>query len=99
MFLKTGGLTDVIHDCINQMVKQNKISVAPDHQLTINENVVIQNNKELSIIEEIKRTVKIHYPDLLKILIRKPAFRNIADSLNVFKNISQNLLFSDCSFM
>ncbi|MBE7170625.1 MAG: hypothetical protein INR73_08540 [Williamsia sp.] len=85
VYLKTQDLSSVIHGCVDRLIKDEKIVVNRDQTLQLAAGIQAATAAEATIFQAIN-TGRITYPVLLKILVRKPVFTTIANSMDAFRS-------------
>lgn len=85
VYLETQKLSNVIHGTINQQIDENLIVVNSDytieHTLTLKANTIEEN----LVLNTMQHLGKTNYPTLVKILLTKPIFTNVANCMNALK--------------
>lgn len=76
IYLQRNALSDVIQFKIDKMVKAEKVLVTSSSTLNVKDNVIADNPEEQAIIETIK-AYNGNYFSVMKILRKKPVFKNI----------------------
>ena len=95
VYLKGDNVKDIINGVINQLVKENRISVTSGNTLSANDMSGIKTPMELCIMETIRENNgKIMYPALLKQLTSKPIFNKTARAMEGYKkHVSRSSFF------
>lgn len=87
VYIKHKQLCEVIHDKINKMIVQKKIFITDQNQISHTEYSDYKTPYEYCIIESLKSTGPINYPVLMQHLMRKPLFRSIENSMDVYLQV------------
>ncbi len=85
VYLKTQSLKAVIHGCVSKLVQENKIVVNNDRTIQLKTAGNLPGAEDYTIIETLKDFKTIDYGILVKLLLAKPVFRNVAATMDAFK--------------
>ena len=87
VFLQKEDLSYSIHGVVNELVEKNRFQVGGDYKLSKKRKVTKADNlEEFQVVDTIEELGSTNYPTLLKHLVRKPVFVNIANSMDNFKS-------------
>jgi hypothetical protein len=85
IYLKTQKLSNVLHGTINQLVEDKKVIVNEDFTIEKVRNSHPSTLEEYQALEVLDYWGKTHYPNLIKHLLEKPVFWNVANCMDAFK--------------
>jgi uncharacterized membrane protein YgcG len=85
VYLKTQKLANVIHGTINQLVEDKILHVNHDFTVENTRNLKASTIEEHHVLNTLHALGTVHYPLLLKHLMQKPVFRNVANCMDAFK--------------
>lgn len=85
VYLKTQKLSHVINGVVNELIDNKTITVNADNAIYLSEPYTIRSKEQLQVVEVLEGFQKIFYPTLLKHLLQKPVFTNIAKSMDAFQ--------------
>lgn len=85
VYLKTQRLSNVINGTVNELVDNGTIKVNSDNSIELEKSNATNNNAQLQVISVLFELGNSFYPSLLKTLVGKPIFWNIANSMDAFR--------------
>ena len=85
VYLKTQQLAHVIHGTMNQLVNENKVCINPDHSIGKTNTGKPNSLEQWQVLEELGHSKAIYYPVLMRSLLFKPVFWNIANCMDALK--------------
>lgn len=84
VYLKTQKLSDVVHGSVNQLIKENVLTVK-DEKLYIKSEDTPGSIEAFTILETIKTVGTGNYLPILKKLVDKPVFTVVSNAMDAFK--------------
>ncbi|MGB1204449.1 MAG: hypothetical protein ACPG5B_02315 [Chitinophagales bacterium] len=94
IYMKTKKLDDVIHANLNKLLHKKTITVNSDDTLKLQDENEPKNVEEYATFKSLQRLGNTYYPVLLKELLPKPTFQNVANSVTSFrKHFTQSKFF------
>ena len=84
IYLKTQTLSEVVQCTVNQMVQEEKLKVDSGSILEKEEDVEVESLEERAILDGFGDSHWSHYPMLLKAMVEKPVFENVANCMDAF---------------
>lgn len=85
IYLKTQKLGNVINGTVNELVDNNTIKVNENNTIELARNNATNNNSQFQVTSALTELGTTYYSTLLKILVTKPIFWNIQNSMDAFK--------------
>lgn len=85
IYLKNQKLTDVIHGVVNPLIVKGFISIHKDNTIEKIQDFTPATPEEYQTQEVFDHLGKTYYPNVIKELVKKPVFMNIAKSMDGFK--------------
>lgn len=85
IYLKTGKPSEVVHHIVNRLIRLGRIRICPDNDLKRADDIPATDAASCQVLEVLEHTRKTPYLRLVCQLPAKPAFRNIANTLNAFR--------------
>lgn len=85
IYLQTGKLSSAIHAVTNMLIKENKLGISNNKTIQLKYNREVSTIEDFTIMEEVKLYRQVDYPLLVKSVVSKPFFVNIASSVKAFK--------------
>ncbi|MDR7210323.1 hypothetical protein [Flavobacterium piscis] len=85
IFLEKGKLEFVVHGVVNNLISNKKIEVLNNKRLNLIDDNLTDNQYENCIIEIMKEYEPIPYPQLYKIVIKKPLFEQLQKAVTRIK--------------
>jgi hypothetical protein len=85
VYCKTQKLAHIINGAANELIDKGTIYVNPDNSIEFVNNDETLNIEQLHITTALQESGKTFYPNLLRNLITKPVFWNVANSMDAFR--------------
>jgi hypothetical protein len=85
VYLKTQKLSNVINGTVNELVVNGTIKVNSNNTIELEKINATNANTQLQVTSTLSELGNTFYPSLLKKLIEKPIFWNIANSMDAFR--------------
>ena len=85
VYLKTQRLAHVIHGTMNQLVNENKVGINADHSIAKTGSGKPNSLEQWQVLEELDHSGTVYYTVLLRSLMLKPVFWNVANCMDALR--------------